>query len=418
MRRWHGGSVLAAVALTRGGNVTIPVDGGPRPALALVDGDDVCAAVRAYCDGTPFKSTEVLKDASWSVTTGDGVGLPGADGCVRALAEAVQPRLERDWPATRARFAVRDDYLAGCVAADFGLDAEGPDDPLFALPRGGRRGARRRVPRAGRVQPAAHTAAARAARAALPRRCLKLLPAHPGALDSLAVALRHAGRRARRSSSSRAGAGRGLWPSPYQRPAHHAANLTARPRGRGALPGLERLARRTAAFGRELAVELARRADALVVRQAEGLARRLPGAPGDDWGWDEVALLKHGEVPDARVAARFAETLAAVRAAGAFFNAKFSILQPGTEILPHCGPSNARLRAHVTVAAAAGASLRVGAPDAKRVEWGAAPLVFDDSFEHDVIHEGADPRIVLVLDAWHPELPPERRRFELYGRLS
>ena len=109
---------------------------------------------------------------------------------------------------------------------------------------------------------------------------------------------------------------------------------------------------------------------------------------------------------------------AAVRAAGAFFNAKFSILHPGTEILPHCGPSNARLRAHVTVAAAAGASLRVGAPDAKRVEWGAAPLVFDDSFEHDVIHEGADPRIVLVLDAWHPELPPERRRFELYGRLS
>ena len=64
MRRWHGGSVLAAVALTRGGNVTIPVDGGPRPALALVDGDDVCAAVRAYCDGTPFKSTGVLKDAS------------------------------------------------------------------------------------------------------------------------------------------------------------------------------------------------------------------------------------------------------------------------------------------------------------------------------------------------------------------
>ena len=115
-------------------------------------------------------------------------------------------------------------------------------------------------------------------------------------------------------------------------------------------------------------------------------------------------------------AGRFPAT--AVRAAGAFFNAKFSILQPGTEILPHCGPSNARLRAHVTVAAAAGASLRVGAPDAKRVEWGAAPLVFDDSFEHDVIHEGADPRIVLVLDAWHPELPPERRRFELYGRLS
>ena len=54
--------------------------------MALVDGADVCAAVRAYCDGPPFKSTGVLKA-----------------GCVRALAEAVQPRLERDWPATRAR---------------------------------------------------------------------------------------------------------------------------------------------------------------------------------------------------------------------------------------------------------------------------------------------------------------------------
>ena len=65
-----------------------------------------------------------------------------------------------------------------------------------------------------------------------------------------------------------------------------------------------------------------------------------------------------------------------------------------------------------------GASLRVGAPDAARVAWGAAPLVFDDSHEHDVIHAGADPRIVLILDAWHPDLPPGRRRFELYGRLS
>ena len=208
--------------------------------------------------------------------------------------------------------------------------------------------------------------------------CLKLLPAHPGALDSLAVALRHAGRARAAELVLARGAGRGLWPSPYQRPAHHAANLTARPLwAAGALPGLERLARRTAAFGRELAVELARRADALVVRQAEGLARRLPGAPGDDWGWDESRCSSTARCLTRSVAARFAETLAAVRAAGAFFNAKFSILHPGTEILPHCGPSNARLRAHVTVAAAAGASLRVGAPDAKRVEWGAAPR-FDD----------------------------------------
>lgn len=394
--------VLAAAALVpaRGGNVTIPVDGGPRPALALVDGDDVCAAVRTYCDS-------------------DDRGGSSADGCVRALAAAVQPRLERDWPATRARFAVRDDYLAGCVRADFGLGAAASKDPLLAL-----------LAEAVEARDAHHPALAayNTQRALLPpeRRarhyrdvCLALLPAHAGALDSLAVALQHAGRVDAAALVLARGAGRGLWPSPHQRPTHHVANLTARPLwDADVFPGLERLAKHAAAMGRELAVELARRADSLVVRQAEGLARRRPGAPDNAWGWDEVALLKHGEVPDARVAVRFPGTLALIHATRTFFNAKFSILHPGTEILPHCGPSNARLRAHVTVAAADGASLRVGAPDAARVAWGAAPLVFDDSHEHDVIHAGADPRIVLILDAWHPDLPPDRRRFELHGRLG
>ena len=82
--------------------------------------------------------------------------------------------------------------------------------------------------------------------------------------------------------------------------------------------------------------------------------------------------------------------------------------------MPHCGPSNARLRAHVALAHAGGASLRVGA--AKRRPWveGAA-LVFDDSFEHDVRHKGAAPRVVLILDFWHPDLPAADRDYAAYG---
>ena len=35
-------------------------------------------------------------------------------------------------------------------------------------------------------------------------------------------------------------------------------------------------------------------------------------------------------------------------------------------------------------------------------------LIFDESFEHEVVHDGADDRIVLIVDLWHPDLDVER----------
>ena len=37
-------------------------------------------------------------------------------------------------------------------------------------------------------------------------------------------------------------------------------------------------------------------------------------------------------------------------------------------------------------------------------------LIFDDSFEHEVWHEGGGPRVVLIIDVWHPELDTEAKR--------
>ena len=42
-------------------------------------------------------------------------------------------------------------------------------------------------------------------------------------------------------------------------------------------------------------------------------------------------------------------------------------------------------------------------------------MVFDDSFEHEVWHDGRDPRVVLIMDFWHPDLPLEKREFREYG---
>lgn len=35
-------------------------------------------------------------------------------------------------------------------------------------------------------------------------------------------------------------------------------------------------------------------------------------------------------------------------------------------------------------------------------------LFFDDSFEHEVVHEGHGLRIVLLIRFWHPDLPAEK----------
>ena len=90
-----------------------------------------------------------------------------------------------------------------------------------------------------------------------------------------------------------------------------------------------------------------------------------------------------------------------------------SLLEPGTHIAAHCGPSNARLRAHVTLRHAGGAALRVAHEERAWVEGDA--LVFDDSFEHEVWHNGSDPRVVLILDFWHPQLPAAERDFAKYA---
>ena len=38
-----------------------------------------------------------------------------------------------------------------------------------------------------------------------------------------------------------------------------------------------------------------------------------------------------------------------------------------------------------------------------------AILIFDDSFEHEVFHNGTGDRIILLFDIWHPEIEKEER---------
>jgi aspartate beta-hydroxylase len=90
-----------------------------------------------------------------------------------------------------------------------------------------------------------------------------------------------------------------------------------------------------------------------------------------------------------------------------------SRLTPGTRIMPHCGSTNAVLRVHLPIVVPPGVFIRV----ADRVlTWTEGRcLVFDDSFEHEVWHEGSQDRMVLILDVPHPQLD-ERQRAGLLRR--
>nr|CAD7438769.1 unnamed protein product [Timema bartmani] len=37
-------------------------------------------------------------------------------------------------------------------------------------------------------------------------------------------------------------------------------------------------------------------------------------------------------------------------------------------------------------------------------------LIFDDSFEHEVWHNGSTMRLVLIIDVWHPELTDQEKK--------
>ena len=87
---------------------------------------------------------------------------------------------------------------------------------------------------------------------------------------------------------------------------------------------------------------------------------------------------------------------------------KYSVIHPGAHIWPHCGPTNCRIRSHLGLKIPPGLKIRV-AQQTRTWEEGKF-IIFDDSFEHEVWHDGNEFRLVLIVDFWHPELTEQQRK--------
>jgi hypothetical protein len=124
----------------------------------------------------------------------------------------------------------------------------------------------------------------------------------------------------------------------------------------------------------------------------------------DEGRWDTFYFCAAGKKIEKSYALcpETAKVIDSLPTAGSAGHVYFSVLSRGTHIKPHCGPTNVRLRCHFGLVVPYGSRLRVGSATQS---WQPGKcLIFDDSFEHEVWNVADGDRIVLILDAWHPEL--------------
>lgn len=183
-----------------------------------------------------------------------------------------------------------------------------------------------------------------------------------------------------------------------------------------ALPWLGELEAQTAVIGTELSAWLA---------QPIGIEPRLGtddrawlrenhvlDGNDDAFAWNAFFLQRHGVpcAPNLRRCPRTAALIAALpqlRLPGHSPQALFSLLAPGTHVLPRHAVTNARVRVQLPLLVDGTSALRVGGTEHI---WRAGHAeVFDETFEHEMWNRGTTTCALLVLDAWHPGLTAAER---------
>jgi aspartate beta-hydroxylase len=143
-----------------------------------------------------------------------------------------------------------------------------------------------------------------------------------------------------------------------------------------------------------------------------GEAPMLQSSGPGSAAWDAYFFYRHGERHDAHVAAcphtaAMLDSLPLTRIRAHAPEILFSVLSPGTHILPHTGVTNVRLVTHLPLIVPPDCALRVGG---ETHVWQEGQCVtFDDTFEHEAWNHSAETRVVLILDSWNPDLTEVER---------
>lgn len=378
--------------------LTIPITGSGD--LHIRVGDDPCRPMEDLCTQRHG---------------GNAAGYRGSNGveqCLAQLVPPVQKALERSWPRMHDQLVLSDAYFCGCHACRLGSSMLNVGDMseqslrLIDL-------LRRAI--ASRDAKSPYLEEYNEKRVSLPqgeklrhyRKALELVPSSAYVIDQLGLALKQHGRKKSAKLLFRNAVTKGIFPSELQRPPRYVEGLPAQPWYE---PSEFNFVEYLISRGDEIQQEFAD----YIHRDQTGISLQEEGLHGTG-RWEELVIMKHDSLFAGRAFAATVGIIKSINEASSpnvhVFNAKFSILHPGTTIRPHCGPSNARLRLHLTIQhGSGGAWIRVGRQNKTWEEGGV--LIFDDSFEHEVQHTGKSPRVVLIVDFWHPQLPQNKRIFQ------
>ncbi|KAF9412488.1 hypothetical protein HW555_009012 [Spodoptera exigua] len=211
------------------------------------------------------------------------------------------------------------------------------------------------------------------------------------------------GRYAEAHEVHKRGAAMGHFLSPSQRSLYNVNRLKSRPWWNIEQTPYTKLARALEKSWKEILKE-GEAAKALYEKEKEDLKER-----GE---WSQLDLFVRGqEIPNR--CKRAPVTCSIVRSEVAASGCrrgqiKFSAMEAGTHVRPHVGPTNCRLRMHLGLSNTKDTYIRV---DQETRQWKVGKtFMFDDSFEHEVWHNGTGTRLVLIVDVWHPDLTPAERR--------
>ena len=143
--------------------------------------------------------------------------------------------------------------------------------------------------------------------------------------------------------------------------------------------------------------------------QLEGHLSGTRGAPA----WNAFFFFRHGTAYDQnrarcpRTAAALDDIVPLCRVHEHAPEVCYSVLTPGSHILPHHGVTNTRAVTHLPLVVPEDCALVV-AGEARAWEEGRC-FTFDDTFEHEAWNRSARTRVVMLMDVWNPYLTEAER---------
>jgi aspartate beta-hydroxylase len=206
-------------------------------------------------------------------------------------------------------------------------------------------------------------------------------------------------------------------PDPRQKPKFlYFPDITSQPYyPRRHFPWLDALEAATEVVREELRAVLAqeRALESFLGEAPTGATQSMLGSSGEqEPAWDAYFFHRHGLRHEEHYArcprtAALLDALPLVRIRDHAPEALFSVLSPGTHILPHTGVTNTRLVTHLPLIVPADCAIRVGGQEHAWQEGRC--VTFDDTWEHEAWNRSGQTRVVLIVDSWHPDLSEVER---------